>query len=93
MADTAVLERSNRDKCQCVLDLTRVTRTTADLGARSALRDRLSGLRDCLEENRRIIRQHLEAVRKLSYILTEQMRSSELDGTYLPSVASVVRKK
>ena len=69
-------------KSRGLLDLMRVTRSVSieDLDGESI--DRLKSLRAILDENQRVITNHLVAAREISDVLAQAMESVESDGTY-----------
>ncbi|MDT2021154.1 flagellar protein FlgN [Methylocella sp. CPCC 101449] len=80
--DLSQLREFNDRKSRGLLDLMRVTRSVGieDLDGESI--DRLKSLRAILDENQRVITNHLVAAREISDVLAQAMESVESDGTY-----------
>jgi hypothetical protein len=80
------LKDFNDRKSLGLLELTRAMRHVEGAAPGPALQARLSRLRGKLEINREALRTHLEAVREISTIVADAMRSADSDGTYTPSI-------
>lgn len=80
--DSVDVEELNNRKSQGLLELSRIGRRLdgAELDPRAV--EMLSELRRKLEENRSVLKLHLEAVQEISQILTDAIRDEESDGTY-----------
>ncbi|KQT82456.1 hypothetical protein [Aurantimonas sp. Leaf443] len=76
-------------KQQSLLELTRISRGLETPSFSQTLRERMKGLRERLEENRRVVQLHLEATKEIAAILTQAMKDAESDGTYSSSVHGV----
>jgi hypothetical protein len=79
---TSSLDEFNYRKSHGLLELTRAVRNVdpGDMGEDIKLR--LTSLRRELENNRLLLKTHLDAAREISGILTAAMRRAESDGTY-----------
>lgn len=82
------LREFNDRKSRGLLDLIRATRsvTVSDLDADSI--GRLKSLRSILDENQRVIANHLAAAREISDVLAHAMESVDSDGTYSARIGS-----
>lgn len=74
-------ELSDR-KNQCLLELSRISRTVAPDALDPQLTALLRELRGKLEENRSVLKLHLEAVQEVADVLASVIRDAESDGTY-----------
>lgn len=76
------LKEFNDRKSRGLLDLMRATRSVAIADLDDDSVGRLRNLRAILDENQRIIANHLIAAREISDVLAQAMESVESDGTY-----------
>lgn len=74
-------ELSDR-KNQSLLELSRISRTVGRDTLDPQLMPVLHDLRKKLEENRAVLKLHLEAVQEIANVLASVIRESESDGTY-----------
>lgn len=80
------LKEFNDRKSQGLLELTRVMRHIEGAAPEAALMSSLARLRTKLEINSAALKLHLEAVREISAVMADAMRSAESDGTYSRSI-------
>ncbi len=77
-----------RQKDLLLLDLSRLERMHADSGQmRDMLEKELSGVKEALAENARLLELHLEATREFAGFLEESIRRHRSDGTYSRNLA------
>lgn len=69
-------------KNQSLLELSRMSRSLGAHAVDPELRSLLADLRKKLEENRTVLKLHLQAVSEVADILATAIRDSESDGTY-----------
>lgn len=69
-------------KNQSLLELSRISRTVGRDALDPQLMPVLHDLREKLEENRAVLKLHLEAVQEIANVLASAIRESESDGTY-----------
>jgi hypothetical protein len=69
-------------KSRSLLELTRLSRATASIGDRGALRARMQELRGKLARNEALLKLHLAAAREIADIRTAALGAAEWDGTY-----------
>jgi hypothetical protein len=82
------LKEFNDRKSHALLDLSRALKQMQGGGTLPPqVERRLAGLRAKLEENRRVLQMHLEAVREVSTRLADVIRDQDSDGTYGPAAA------
>jgi hypothetical protein len=82
------LKDFNDRKSHALLDLSRALKQMQAGGKpQPQIERRLGELRVKLEENRRVLQMHLEAVREVSTRLSDAIRDQESDGTYGPAAA------
>lgn len=82
------LKEFNDRKSHALLDLSRALKQMQAGGKpQPQIERRLGELRVKLEENRRVLRIHLDAVREVSTRLSDAIRDQESDGTYGPAAA------
>ena len=82
------LKSFNNRKSHGLLDLSRALRVYEGTEPDALLRARLSGLRQKLEENRRVLKIHLDAVRENAAVIADAIREAESDGTYTAGIRS-----
>jgi|SoiMethySBSTD1v2_1073268.scaffolds.fasta_scaffold223200_2 hypothetical protein len=76
------LRESNNGKSQALLELGLVARTLEGIPFDAELIQRLKALHGKLENNRAILRKHLDAVREIAGVVAGTIQDSEWDGTY-----------
>ena len=76
------LRESNNGKSQALLELGLVARTLESIPFDAELIQRLKSLHGKLENNRAILRKHLDAVREIAGVVAGTIQDSEWDGTY-----------
>jgi hypothetical protein len=76
------LKSFNNRKSHGLLDLSRALRVYEGTEPEAALRARLAGLRAKLDENSRVLKIHLDAVREIAAVIADAIRDAESDGTY-----------
>ena len=76
------LRESNNGKSQALLELGLVARTLEGIPFDADLIQRLKALHGKLENNRAVLRKHLEAVREIAGVVAGTIQDSEWDGTY-----------
>ena len=76
------LRESNNGKSQALLELGIVARTLEGFPFDAELIQRLKALHGKLENNRAVLRKHLEAVREIAGVVAGTIQDSEWDGTY-----------
>ena len=69
-------------KNQALLELSRISRRLDAEAVDPELRAQLDALRGKLDENRSVLKLHLQAVRQVADILANAIRDAESDGTY-----------
>jgi hypothetical protein len=72
----------NNGKSQALLELNLAIRSLGAATLDAELIERLKGLRGKLENNRVVLRMHLEAVREIANVVSETIKDSDWDGTY-----------
>lgn len=81
-------EMSNR-KNQSLMELSRISRGLDSQSLSSETHGRLSGLRDRLADNSRLLQLHMEATAEVAGMITLAIAEAESDGTYTSSVGGV----
>jgi hypothetical protein len=76
------LRESNNGKSQALLELGLVARTLEGIPFDAELIQRLKSLHGKLENNRAVLRKHLDAVREIAGVVAGTIQDSEWDGTY-----------
>jgi hypothetical protein len=76
------LRESNNGKSQALLELGLVARTLEGIPFDAELIQRLKALHGKLENNRAVLRKHLDAVREIAGVVAGTIQDSEWDGTY-----------
>jgi hypothetical protein len=76
------LRESNNGKSQALLELGLVARTLESIPFDAELIQRLKSLHGKLENNRAVLRKHLDAVREIAGVVAGTIQDSEWDGTY-----------
>ena len=76
------LRESNNGKSQALLELGMVARTLEGIPFDAELIKRLKALHGKLENNRAVLRKHLDAVREIAGVVAGTIQDSEWDGTY-----------
>jgi hypothetical protein len=76
------LRESNNGKSQALLELGLVARTLEGIPFDAELIQRLKALHGKLENNRAVLRKHLDAVREIAGVVAGTIQDSEGDGTY-----------
>ena len=76
------LRESNNGKSQALLELGLVARTLEGTSPDADLIQRLKALHGKLENNRALLRKHLEAVREIAGVVAGTIQDTEWDGTY-----------
>jgi hypothetical protein len=76
------LRESNNGKSQALLELGMVARTLEGIPFDADLIKRLKTLHGKLENNRAVLRKHLDAVREIAGVVAGTIQDSEGDGTY-----------
>ena len=76
------LRESNNGKSQALLELGLVARTLEGIPFDAELIQRLKALHGKLENNRAVLRKHLEAVREIAGVVAGTIQDTEWDGTY-----------
>jgi hypothetical protein len=76
------LRESNNGKSQALLELGLVARTLEGTPVDAELIQRFKALHRKLENNRAILRRHLEAVREIAGVVAGTIKDREWDGTY-----------
>jgi hypothetical protein len=71
-------------KSQGLLELSHALRALDKRNPSVALVQGLAALRQKLEVNQRLLKNHLDAVNEVSLILSQAIRDAESDGTYSP---------
>ncbi len=79
----------NRRKSICMLELGHIERAIHDhrripAAVRDRLVLRLDELGSALEENRDVLKMHLDAMRRVSSLISDMLQNFESDGTYVP---------
>ncbi|MDH7798670.1 MULTISPECIES: hypothetical protein [unclassified Beijerinckia] len=82
------LREFNDRKSRGLLDLIRATRSVAISDLDDDSLGRLKSLRAILDENQRVIANHLAAAREISDVLAHAMESVDSDGTYSARIGS-----
>ena len=82
-------ETSNR-KNQSLLELTRIARGIEAGTLSDAMRARMGILRARLEDNRSVLRLHMEATDEIAGMIARSMADADSDGTYGASVNGLV---
>lgn len=86
------LKEFNDRKSRGLLDLMRAARSVAIEDLDDDNIGRLKSLRSILDENQRVIANHLVAAREISDILVQALESVDSDGTYSGRMGSAERK-
>jgi hypothetical protein len=81
----------NDRKNHALLELSRALRNISQGPENLALTAQLSSLKGKLEENRRVLKIHLEAVREISTVLSDRIRDADSDGTYSHVLKTVAK--
>jgi hypothetical protein len=76
------MKEFNARKSQALVELNRAVKPFEGKPLDERLASSLRRLRDKLELNRQVLRQHVEAVREISTMLCDAIRDLESDGTY-----------
>jgi predicted ATPase len=69
-------------KNQSLMELTRIGRGIDPAAVSDTLRDRLSVLRERLDDNSRLLELHMEATAEVAGLITRAIADAESDGTY-----------
>ena len=85
-------ETSNR-KNQSLLELSRISRGLDPAALTPGLKIKLGTLRERLDDNRRVLRLHLEAAGEITRLIARAIADAESDGTYGSSITGVKRDK
>jgi hypothetical protein len=86
------LKDFNNRKNQALYELSRASRLVEDLCRTPEVKERLQTLRDKLEENRCMLKIHIEAAREVLTIMTDAIQHAESDGTYSVSIRNGGKK-
>jgi hypothetical protein len=87
----ADLKEFNDRKSQGLLELTRAMRHIEGAAPEAGLVTSLARLRTKLDVNSAALKLHLDAVREVSAVMADAMRSAESDGTYSRSIRAGTR--
>lgn len=85
-------ETTNR-KNQSLLELTRIARGLDPAAVTPNLKIRLSGLKERLADNRRVLGLHMQAADEITGLIARTIADAESDGTYGSSVRGVKRER
>lgn len=85
--DDHELRSLNDRKVRAIVELTRIPAETLRDCDTPELRERLLGLKDQLEQSRRLIGAHLDSTREIARVLAEESEASDSDGTYTRRLA------
>jgi hypothetical protein len=86
----------NRRKSICILELGHIERTIREHrqippAVRNRLVRKLDELGCALEENRDVLKMHLDAMRRVSSLISDMLQNFESDGTYVPPLNAIGR--
>jgi hypothetical protein len=76
------LTEFNNRKSQGLLELDRALRMLGESQPSDDMKAALKSLRDKLDQNRDVLKTHLDAVREVAGIIADAIRNAESDGTY-----------
>ena len=76
------LQHYTNRKSECLLELVRLSQSSAIAAACACIEPALASLRSKLEANARLQRVHIQAVQELTDAISEAVRDAESDGTY-----------
>lgn len=79
---TADLQVFSHRKSQGFLEVSRSMRAFGDAAPDPAVRARLIGLRESLEQNRALLALHLRAAQEIAATLSRALEQADSDGTY-----------
>jgi hypothetical protein len=72
-------------KAHCLLELTRLARTSSTMVKTDTAMQQLAQLRQALAANQSLLRIHLQAAGEIAQLLSDAMHRVDGDGTYSPS--------
>jgi hypothetical protein len=80
--DLSNLEEFNRRKSQCLLEISRIVRTSEIHALDQRATKRLQDLRVKIEANQDVLRRHMQAVQEVASIISNAIQNAESDSTY-----------
>lgn len=88
-AERADFPGLTRQKLQLLMQLDRLSSVTRSAQVPAAIGEKLVETRRKLDENARILKHRMEAIREVAELISEDIRDAESDGTY--SIAGAAR--
>lgn len=80
--DLSNLEEFNRRKSQCLLEISRIVRTSEIHALDQRATKRLQDLQVKIEANQDVLRRHMQAVQEVASIISSAIQHAESDSTY-----------
>ncbi len=80
--DLSNLEEFNRRKSQCLLEISRIVRTSEIHALDQRATKRLQDLQVKIEANQDVLRRHMQAVQEVASIISNAIQHAESDSTY-----------
>ncbi|WP_262027330.1 flagellar protein FlgN [Microvirga sp. Mcv34] len=80
--DLSNLEEFNRRKSQCLLEISRMVRTTDVHALDQKATERLQELQAKIELNQDMLQRHMQAVQEVASIISNAIQKAESDSTY-----------
>ncbi|MGO4526262.1 flagellar protein FlgN [Microvirga sp. 2MCAF35] len=80
--DLSNLEEFNRRKSQCLLEISRMVRTTDVHALDQKATKRLQDLQAKIETNQDMLQRHMQAVQEVASIISNAIQKADSDSTY-----------